>query len=31
VLEQDFSDAGPAVYAAATGYATLPANPYGGR
>ena len=30
VLEQDFSDAGPAVYAAATGYATVPANPYGG-
>ena len=30
VLEQDFPDAGPAVYAAVTGYATLPANPYGG-
>jgi hypothetical protein len=30
VLEQDFSDAGTAVYAAVTGYATLPGNPYSG-
>ena len=30
VLEQDFSDAGTAVYAAVTGYATIPANPYSG-
>jgi hypothetical protein len=30
LLEQDFSDVGPAVYAAVTGYATLPANPYSG-
>jgi hypothetical protein len=30
LLEQDFSDAGPAVYAAVTGYATLPANLYSG-
>jgi hypothetical protein len=30
VLEQDFSDGGPAVYASVTGYATLPANPYSG-
>jgi hypothetical protein len=30
LLEQDFSDAGPAVYAAVTGYDTLPANPYSG-
>jgi hypothetical protein len=32
VLEQDFSylGIGVAVYTAATGYATLPANPYGG-
>jgi hypothetical protein len=31
VLEQDFGDlVGPAVYTAVTGYATLPANPYGG-
>jgi hypothetical protein len=30
VLEQDFSDAGTAVYVAVTGYATLPANPYSG-
>ncbi|MGH3123439.1 MAG: hypothetical protein ACRDND_20815 [Streptosporangiaceae bacterium] len=30
VLEQDFTDAGAAVYAAVTGYATLPANPYSG-
>jgi len=30
VLEQDFSDVGPAVYTAVTGYATLPANPYSG-
>jgi hypothetical protein len=31
VLEQDFGDlVGPAVYAAVTGYATLPANPYSG-
>ena len=28
VLEQDFSDAGTDVYAAVTGYATPPANPY---
>jgi hypothetical protein len=30
LLEQDFSDVGPAVYAAVTGYAALPANPYSG-
>ena len=30
MLEQDFTDAGPAVYASVTGYATLPANPYSG-
>ena len=30
MLEQDFTDAGPAVYAAVTGYATPPANPYSG-
>jgi hypothetical protein len=30
VLEQDFSDAGTDVYAAVTGYATPPANPYSG-
>lgn len=30
VLEQDFSDAGSAVYVSVTGYATRPANPYGG-
>ena len=30
VLEQDFGDDGPAVYASVTGYATLPANPYSG-
>jgi hypothetical protein len=30
MLEQDFSDAGTAVYTAVTGYATLPANPYSG-
>jgi hypothetical protein len=30
VLEQDFSDVGPAVYGTVTGYATLPANPYSG-
>ena len=30
MLEQDFTDAGPAVYAAVTGYATPPANPYRG-
>lgn len=28
VLEQDFSDAGTAVYTSVTGYATRPANPY---
>jgi len=28
VLEQDFSEAGGSVYAAVTGYATLPPNPY---
>jgi hypothetical protein len=30
VLEQDFSDGGPALYVSVTGYATLPANPYSG-
>ncbi len=30
VLEQDYSDAGTDVYAAVTGYATPPANPYSG-
>ncbi len=30
VLEQAFSDVGTDVYAAVTGYATLPANPYSG-
>jgi hypothetical protein len=30
MLEQDFTDVGPAVYAAATGSATPPANPYSG-
>lgn len=30
MLEQDFTDVGPAVYAAVTGYATPPANPYSG-
>jgi hypothetical protein len=30
LLEQDFTDAGPALYAPVTGYATLPANPYSG-
>jgi hypothetical protein len=30
VLEQDFSDAGTDVYAAVTGYATPPVNPYSG-
>jgi hypothetical protein len=30
VLEQDFADVGPALYAGVTGYATPPANPYRG-
>jgi hypothetical protein len=30
MLEQDFTDVGPAVYAAVAGYATPPANPYSG-
>jgi hypothetical protein len=30
VLEQDFTDVGPALYAGVTGYATPPANPYRG-
>jgi hypothetical protein len=30
LLEQDFTDAGPALYAPVTGSATLPANPYSG-
>ncbi len=30
MLEQDFTDAGPAVYAPVTGYAAPPANPYSG-
>jgi hypothetical protein len=30
LLEQDFTDVGPAVYASVTGYAALPANPYSG-
>jgi hypothetical protein len=30
LLEQDFTDVGPAVYATVTGYAALPANPYSG-
>jgi hypothetical protein len=30
VLEQDFSDAGTAVYVAVTGYSTPPTNPYSG-
>jgi hypothetical protein len=30
VLEQDFSDVGPALYGTVTGSATLPRNPYSG-
>lgn len=30
VLEQDFSDAGTAVYVGVTGYTSLPANPFSG-
>jgi hypothetical protein len=30
VLEQDFTDVGPALYAGVTGYPTPPANPYRG-